>query len=96
MVGDAEGGGEDRSTQVNPSLARILDEMTSMAPKSRSKAHPQDSVISPYVDWVDPNHPEEGEEGEAQETKGRDDKDRLRKSAWNNASRGGRLGDDAD
>ena len=86
--------GEDRSTQVNPSLARILDEMTHMAPKQRSKAHPEDSVISPYVDWNDPNTPDEAEEPGTERQLG--DKERLRKNAWNNLSRGGRLGDDAD
>ncbi|KAJ1027200.1 hypothetical protein NDA18_003214 [Ustilago nuda] len=57
--------GRDRSTQVNPSLARILNEMTRLAPKSRMKAHPEDSVISPYVDWIDPTlaNADEGEDG---------------------------------
>ncbi|CBQ72067.1 related to inner mitochondrial membrane peptidase 2 [Sporisorium reilianum SRZ2] len=88
---------EDRSTQVNPSLARILDEMTQMAPKARSKAHPDDSVISPYVDWNDPNAKgyEDGEGMEASEKEAGDD-ERKRKHAWNHLSRGGRLGDDAD
>ena len=81
------------TTQVNPSLARILDEMTSLAPKARAKAHPEDSVISPYVDWKDPNA-KENEEDVRIENEG--EKERLRKSAWNQASRGGRLGDDAD
>ncbi|KAJ9478065.1 Mitochondrial inner membrane protease subunit 2 [Pseudozyma hubeiensis] len=85
---------EDRSTQVNPSLARILDEMTSMAPETRSKAHPQDSVISPYVDWGDPNGKLSDEEGGGKGEGSEDEK--RRKTAWNTLSRGGRLGDDAD
>lgn len=85
---------EDRLTQVNPSLARILDEMTNMSPKSRVKAHPEDSAISPYVDWNDPNHPEAEEEVGGKLEGG--EKDRRRKETWNNLSRGGRLGDDAD
>ncbi|GAC96105.1 hypothetical protein PHSY_003685 [Pseudozyma hubeiensis SY62] len=85
---------EDRSTQVNPSLARILDEMTSMAPGTRSKAHPQDSVISPYVDWGDPNGKLSEEEGGGKGEGSEDE--RRRKNAWNTLSRGGRLGDDAD
>lgn len=85
---------EDRSTQVNPSIARILEEMTKLDPKSRSKAHPEDSVISPYVDWNDPNA-REPQDGDAKE-QDRGKEDRIRKHAWNHLSRGGRLGDDAD
>ncbi|SNX83023.1 related to inner mitochondrial membrane peptidase 2 [Melanopsichium pennsylvanicum] len=87
-------GGQDKSTQVNPSLARILDEMTQLAPKERIRAHPQDSLVSPYVDWGNSNahDSEEDEESVAREVDG---KDRLRKHAWNHLSRGGRLGDDA-
>ncbi|SPO23360.1 related to inner mitochondrial membrane peptidase 2 [Ustilago trichophora] len=85
---------EDRTTQVNPSLARILDEMTQMAPKARSKAHPEDSVISPYVDWADPDaHEDEDAAGEKRDL---DEQEKLRKTAWNGLSRGGRLGDDSD
>ncbi|TKY87249.1 hypothetical protein EX895_003926 [Sporisorium graminicola] len=90
---------EDRSTQVNPSLARILDEMTQMSPTAKSKAHPEDSVISPYIDWNDPNAKgQEGEDGEATlgSERGTGDDERKRKHAWNHLSRGGRLGDDAD
>lgn len=86
---------EDRSTQVNPSLARILDEMTSMALQERSRAHPEDSVISPYVDWEDPDA--KGEDGGEEERRGKVSREEeRRKQAWNRSSRGGRLGDDAD
>ncbi|CDW98118.1 hypothetical protein [Sporisorium scitamineum] len=84
---------EDRSTQVNPSLARILDEMAQMAPKVRSKAHPEDSAISPYVDWNDPNARGQ-DDGEGRGKEAGDDE--RRKHAWNHLSRGGRLGDDTD
>ncbi|SAM81092.1 related to inner mitochondrial membrane peptidase 2 [Ustilago bromivora] len=87
--------GKDRSTQVNPSLVRTLNEMTKLAPKSRVKAHPEDSVISPYVDWVDATltNADEREDGVRVE---RGEDDERRKDTWNHLSRGGRLGDDAD
>uniref|UniRef100_V5GP93 Peptidase S26 domain-containing protein n=2 Tax=Kalmanozyma brasiliensis (strain GHG001) TaxID=1365824 RepID=V5GP93_KALBG len=82
----------DRMTQVNPSLARVLDEMTLMDKQGRGrKAHPQDSVISPYVDWDDPHAQDEGTDPKEEGEDGR-----RRKHAWNQSSRGGRLGDDAD
>lgn len=82
---------QDTSTQVNPSLARILDEMTQVAPNARAKAHPQDSIVSPYVDW---NSPPAHDEGKAR-ISAQGEETRTRKVAWNNLSRGGRLGDDA-
>lgn len=84
---------DDASTQVNPSLARILDEMTSMAPGARTKAHPDDSVISPYVDWSGPEAKEHQDVATAEQA--RADKEK-RKHAWNHLSRGGQLGDDAE
>lgn len=87
--------GQDRSTQVNPSLARILDEMSRMAPGARQKAHPEDSVVSPYVDWEEPGGNDRIDAQAAGDLKG-DDEGQRRKQAWNGLSRGGRLGDDAD
>ncbi|GAC76810.1 mitochondrial inner membrane protease, subunit IMP2 [Moesziomyces antarcticus T-34] len=89
---------EDRSTQVNPSLARILDEMTQLAPGARAKAHPEDSVISPYIDWNDPNAEPEAHDIDAgtAESGVLEKAGEARKTAWNGLSRGGRLGDDAD
>ncbi len=71
--------------------------MTALAPKSRVKAHPEDSVISPYIDWSDPNgsNGDDGAEesgGDAQGEVGKTNEGggEVKKSAWNNLSRGGR------
>ena len=73
-----------------------------MAPGERKQAHPEDSVISPYVDWEDPDakaEPDGGGGGEGGIKNAKQEErqsDKLRKAAWNGLSRGGRLGDDAD
>ncbi len=71
--------------------------MTQMDKKGMGKkAHPEDSVISPYVDWDDPHAHDDTDEVAGKTEVGEDDDDRKRKNAWNRVSRGGRLGDHAD
>lgn len=79
------------ATQVNPSLSRVLDELTSAPRGKRTKAHPQDSILSPFVDWDD-EQPAAGEEESAPAAKNQ----HHLKHVWNSLSRGGRLGDDAE
>ncbi|SPO41102.1 related to inner mitochondrial membrane peptidase 2 [Pseudozyma flocculosa] len=99
------------ATQVHPSLARILDEMESRVDSARVKAHPQDSRLSPYVDWTDGSRIDaDGDETRKQgggrravptadgaASSGRDGKQGAgMRRYWNAMSRGGSLGDDAE
>lgn len=81
------------ATQVSTSLSRALDNRTNAPYSERTKAHPQDSVLSPYIDWDDEHHPPAAER--QQDATAAAEKQHRLKHMWNNLSRGGKLGDDA-